>query len=277
MKTHYFKWLPATFIFFTLLYLFMLMPRLRHPKALKQLTGYHYAHRGLFNNKGAAPENSLVAFQKAMDAGYGIELDVQLTKDAIPVVVHDHNLQRLTGENVLVSSLTYAQLCQYVLLDSHETIPTLEEAFQLIDGQVPVMVELKTGLAYSKICECVSQLLKGYHGDYCVTSFSPLALKWFRQNMPEVVRGQLSTNYNKDHIKNVPMIQFMLTHLLFNFFSRPDFIAYNYQYLPNPSVTLCQKLFACPIAGWTVRSPAAYDLAKEHCDIIIFDNFQSSI
>lgn len=255
----------------------MLLPNLSHHEALKQITGYHYAHRGLFNNEGAIPENSLVAFQKAIDVGYGIELDVQLTKDTIPVVVHDYNLQRLTGENVLVSALTYEELCQYTLLDSHETIPTLAEALKLIDGQVPIMVELKTGLNYSKTCQRVSQLLKGYGGTYCIISFSPLALKWFRKNMPQVVRGQLSTNYAKDHMKNVPIIQFMFTHLLFNFFSRPDFISYNYQYLPIPSVTLCQKLFACPIAGWTIQSPTAYDLAKEHCDIIIFDNFHPPI
>lgn len=256
-----------------LTYFFLIMPNLTRPNQLAPFKNCLFAHRGLFDNTCYIPENSLLAFQKAIDAGYGIELDVQLTKDHIPVVLHDYSLQRVSGENIQVSNLTYEELSQFSLFNSSEHIPSLKEALNLIDGQVPIMIELKVGLSYKRTCQCVANVLKSYKGYYCIISFNPLALGWFKQRMPYVIRGQLSTNFNKDHIDGSKTIEFMLTHLLLNFVSRPDFISYNYKYDSNPSLKLCKNLFDVPIAIWTIKNQEQYDEFSPKYNMIVFDSF----
>lgn len=259
------------------IYLFLIMPSLQHRKEMTVFYQTLFAHRGLYDNTCLVPENSLLAFQRAINNDYGIELDVQLTKDNVPVVVHDYNLERVTGDNVLVSRLTYKELSEYHLFNTDEQIPTLKEALKLINGRVPVMIELKVGVNYTQTCRYVAPILKNYYGDYAVISFSPLVLKWFKENMPGTLRGQLSTNYTKDHMQATPTLEFLLTHLMFNFMSRPDFISYNYKYASNPSLNICKKLFLCPTAAWTIKNEAQYEEASEHFDIIVFDSFSPTL
>lgn len=278
LPTHYSRKKVILLVFLVtsltiMLYFFLVLPNLSRQNELAPLKNCLFAHRGLFDNTAGIPENSLLSFQKAIDAGYGIELDVQLTKDKVPVVLHDYNLKRPSGKNIQVSKLTYEQLSQYRLFDSDQPIPSLEEALELIDGQVPVMIELKVGLSYTETCRRVAAALKDYHGYYCIISFSPLALGWFRQKMPQVIRGQLSTNFYKDHIDGTPTIKFMLTHLLLNFISRPDFISYNCKYESNPSLNLCKNLFGTPVAMWTIRDQVQYDEISRNYNMIVFDSF----
>ena len=267
------QWMLFFTSFFILIYLFLIMPNLTRREALSPFENHLFAHRGLFDNTCYVPENSLLAFQRAIDYGYGIELDVQLTKDKVPVVLHDYDLNRVSGENVQVSSLTFEELSAYRLFNSSEYIPSLKEALELIDGQVPLMIELKVGLSYKETCQKVANVLKTYKGQYCVISFSPLALQWFKQQMPQVIRGQLSTNFFKDHIGGPSTIKFMLTHLLLNFLSRPDFISYNCKYESNPSLNICKNLFVIPIAMWTVRNQEEYEELIKSYNIIVFDSF----
>lgn len=270
------KWLQwALFFtsFFILIYLFLIMPNLTRREALSPFKNHLFAHRGLFDNTCYIPENSLLAFQKAIDYGYGIELDVQLTKDKVPVVLHDYDLKRVSGENMQISSLTFEELSAYKLFNSSESIPSLKEALELIDGQVPLMIELKVGLSYSETCQKVANVLKSYKGQYCIISFSPLALQWFKEQMPRVIRGQLSSNFFKDDIDGTPTIKFMLTHLLLNFLSRPDFISYNCKYESNPSLNICKNLFGIPIAMWTVRNEEQYNEIIQSYNMIVFDSF----
>ena len=270
------RWLNLIFIFLGfifIVYLYLIMPNLARQKDLQPFKNTHFAHRGIFDNRCYIPENSLVAFQKAIDYGYGIELDVQLTKDKIPVVAHDYNLKRLCNADINISSLTFEELSNYPLFQSIETIPSLEETLNLVDGQVPLMIELKVGLSYKETCKKVAEVLKNYKGSYCIISFSPLALQWFRNNMPQVIRGQLSTNYFKDYIDGTPTIKFMLSHLLLNFMSRPDFISYNYRYTSNPSLKICQYLFKIPIALWTIRDEEHYTHLLGNYDMLLFDSF----
>lgn len=271
------RWLFFSLFLLILFYLFLIMPNLTRRSALRPFNAYLFAHRGLFNNTFHIPENSLLAFQEAIDAGYGIELDVQLTKDKIPVVIHDDTLNRVSGENVKISDLTFDELSHYKLFQSSESIPSLSQALDLIDGQVPVMIELKVGLSYKETCRRVAYVLKAYKGPYCIISFSPLALQWFKEKMPHVIRGQLSTNFFKDHIQSTPPIQFALSHLLLNFLSRPDFISYNYKYTPNLSVAICKYVFKTPIVMWTVRDQDQYDQLFEKYPVIVFDGFIPSI
>lgn len=267
------KWLLFFISFFILMYLFLMMPNLTRREALNAFENYLFAHRGLYDNTSYIPENSLLSFQNAIDHGFGIELDVQLTKDKVPIVLHDYDLKRVSGENVSVSSLTYEELSNYKLFSSSESIPSLKEALNLIDGQVPLMIELKVGLSYQETCQKVANVLNSYKGPYCIISFSPLALQWFKEQMPHVIRGQLSTHFFKDHIDGPTTIQFMLTHLLLNCLSRPDFISYNYQYLSNPSLNICKHFFGTPIAIWTVQNQEQYEKLRQNDSIIVFDSF----
>lgn len=271
------RWLFFSIFSLILFYLFLIMPNLTRRSALRPFEEYLFAHRGFFDNTCSVPENSLLAFQKAIDSGYGIELDVQLTKDKIPVVIHDYDLSRVSGEHVKVANLTFDELSKYRLFQSSESIPSLTQALDLIDGQVPVMIELKVGLSYKETCKRVAYVLKAYKGPYCIISFSPLALQWFKEKMPHVIRGQLSTNFFKDHIQSTPPVQFVLSHLLLNFLSRPDFISYNYKYASNLSLAICKHVFNTPIAMWTVRDQNQYDELFEKYPIIVFDGFIPSL
>lgn len=262
--------------FIVMVYLFLIMPNLSRQNALNAFKGYEYAHRGLFEEDGSVPENSLVAFQKAIDHGYGIELDVMLTKDQVPIVIHDYTLERLCGEDILVSSLTYEELSQYTLLSSNESIPTLQEALTLINGQVPLLVELKVEYDYEATCKEVAQLLDAYEGTYSVISFSPYALQWFRTNRPEVIRGQLSTDFYKENIEENPLVRFAMTHLLINCLSRPDFIGYQYMYEDYFSFKVCKTLFSAPTASWTITDEDTFNHVKSQSDLIIFEYFLPS-
>lgn len=158
------------------LYLLMIMPRMINRPDFTPFQGRLYAHRGLHDNETNAPENSLNAFQKAVDAGYGIELDVQLTKDEKMVVCHDFDLKRICGADVKVRDLTFEELQGYHICKSDQTIPTFEEVLRLIDGKVPLIIEYKVPGMSAKVCEMADALLQDYKGLYCVESFHPLAV-----------------------------------------------------------------------------------------------------
>ena len=122
------------------LYFLAIKPRLSRQKQWAPFKGVYYAHRGLHDNESEAPENSLPAFKKAVKAGYGIELDVQLTKDRVPVVFHDFTLERACGKPGKVYEYTYEELQQFPLFQSNERIPKFEEVLKVVDGKVPLIV-----------------------------------------------------------------------------------------------------------------------------------------
>ncbi|HHV11964.1 MAG TPA: glycerophosphodiester phosphodiesterase [Clostridiales bacterium] len=254
-------------------YLLAVMPKLRRNPAGKQLDGWLYAHRGLHDNNGEAPENSLKAFHRAVEKGYGIELDVQLTKDLVPVVMHDYNLRRACGVDIKISEHTYGELKQYTLFQSQEKIPTLEEVLELVDGKVPLIIEFKIPWTAAALCTVVSELLKDYKGVYCIESFNPFGLIWYKQHYPEVVRGQLSTDFIKEKIDGNRFQYFMLKHLLLNFLTKPDFIAYHHVYKTGLSFTICRKLYHVKTAAWTIQSQAELDSCREYYELFIFDSF----
>jgi len=180
--------LSAILIFFAL-YLFLIMPRmLRRPDA-SMLKGRYYAHRGLHDNKSDAPENSLEAIRRAVQAGYGIEFDVQLTQDRIPVVFHDESLLRVCGIDANVRDFTYAELSQFSLFGSDECIPTLEDVLAEVGGRVPLIIEIKVHEPAHIVCAEADKLISAYQGPYCIESFHPHAVKWYRRNRPDVIRG----------------------------------------------------------------------------------------
>ena len=262
-----------TFTAFIVISLFCIMPEPSRKEQMAYFSTWLYAHRGLYNNASSAPENSLLAFQQAIDNGYGIEFDVQITKDGIPVVIHDNNLNKTCSINEKIAELSYDDLCNYTLFDSAETIPSLEAVLNLIDGQVPLMIEIKADLHYKDACQAIDAVLDHYRGDYCIISFNPLVLRWFKLHAPDVLRGQLSTNYFKDHIGDISIAQLFLSNLYLNFLSKPDFISYNYKYSSNLAVSICNKFFKAPIAAWTLKSDQQYAALKDRYDFLIFDSF----
>ncbi len=294
----------GVWLLLTVLYLWMVMPRMWNRPAKEPFSGVLYAHRGLFDPKANIPENSLAAFRRAVDAGYGIELDVQLTADGVPVVFHDGTLARMVrgkcGEeegsvaerpkegassaDVLetpevsgrVLDYTLKELQRFHLQDSEEKIPTFAEVLNLVDGRVPLIVELKAETLDFSLCEKVDALLREYgkKGIYCIESFQPLFVCWFRFRHPEVFRGQLSTSFQDPASQiGARIFHFFVKHLLCNFLTRPDFIAYNYRCRNNLSRRLCRAWFSSTAVAWTIRSEKDLEDNRAFFDLFIFDSF----
>lgn len=239
-------------------YLAAICPRVKDRAALSSFTGKVFAHRGMHDSK--IMENSIEAFEKAVDNGYGIELDVQLSEDGHAVVFHDSTLFRLFGEPDSVCDLTAKELAEY-------GIPTLKEVLDVIDGRVPLIIELKGESKDVSVAPIAAEILDEYNGEYCVESFNPYILKWYKECRPDVVRGQLSTAFMKTERKSLKY--FALEHLLLNFMSKPDFIAYEHKYPEKLSVVLCRKMFKTPVFAWTVRTSDEWSKCADKFDSYI--------
>lgn len=255
-------------------YLFASAPGIHKKTKWQHLTGWDYAHRGLYDNEHGIPENSIAAFRRAVDKGYGIELDVHLTADNQLVVFHDDTLTRMCGVNKKISSFLYSDLMQLRLLGTEEGIPLFKDVLELIDGKVPLIIELKVdGSNQNLLCPLVWQLLSRYKGDYCIESFHPFVLQWFKRHEPQVVRGQLSCNFFKEN-PHCDIVLFLMSNLMTNFFTHPDFIAYKYLDLDNPAVIFNRKLFHIMTVVWTIPGKPTYDRFKNKVDAMIFEGFE---
>lgn len=259
-------------------YLYAIMPRIglgKKPEKKNFRTNY-YAHRGLHRNGTSHPENSLPAIRRAVEAGYGIEFDIQVTKDGVPVVFHDFTLRRMCGQKGRVADYTLEELSRFRLLDCGEKIPTFKEALKVVDGKVPLIIEMKVEYMDLRVCRAANQLLRDYPGEYCIESFNPLVLLWYRKNRPDVMRGQLSDGFIHQKEFRTPSKLapgFFLQFLVTNFVTRPDFVAYNHQYQGNLSRRLWRALFRGKSAAWTVRSEEDLKKVLPHFDAYIFDSF----
>jgi len=258
-------------LLFLFIYSILIFPRIKKPQFPGKNTAL-YAHRGLHDGNILIPENSLLAFQKAIESGYGIELDVQLTKDRRVVVFHDESLSRICNMPGHVRDYTFQELELMHLKGTDERIPLFSEVLDLINGQVPLIVEIKIHENHTIVCELVNQELAHYHGPYCIESFNPLALHWYRKNRKDVFRGQLSTNFRKSE-KKFLFSYFLVQHLLLNFLGRPDFIAFGHQYPKLISRTIVTKWFRATSVCWTIRSQEQLDLAKKSFEYFIFEGF----
>ena len=256
------------------IYLGMIKPGKRKTRLMKRLKHFDYAHRGLHDNKESYPENSMAAFKRAVERGYGIELDVHLTKDKQLIVFHDDTLTRMCGIDKEVCDCTANELTSLHLLETNETIPYFKDVLQLVNGQVPLIVEVKVEHDnFNELCAAVDDMLESYTGDYCIESFHPLAVLWYKKNNSEVIRGQLSCSYKKPDKKRSPLYTF-LAYLGMNFLTKPDFIAYSQKDLNNLSFILNHKYFKAMTFIWTVRELDDLKKLKEQGHTIIFENFE---
>lgn len=254
------------------LYLLAVMPHMAGKPDAEPFKKVLYAHRGLHDNHSSAPENSMAAFRKAVEGGYGIELDIQLSKDKVPVVFHDFTLKRVCGVEGKVSDYTYDELTQFRLCGSDEKIPRFEEVLGLVDGKVPLIVEFKIEFTDTSLCPIADGLLREYSGLYCMESFNPLGVLWYRRHHREVMRGQLADAFHREK-EYSGLLYFLLEHLLLNFLTKPDFIAYNHRHADMLSRRLCHGLYHNTAAAWTIRSKEELAEARKHFDIFIFDSF----
>ena len=231
----------------------------------------YIAHRG-FHDK-LNPENSLGAFYLAIEKGYAIELDVQQIADGNIVVFHDYSLARMTGKDGYTKNLTTLDLEDYKLLNTDFCIPTLKQVMELVDGQVPLLIEIKNEGKVGDIEKATYEILKNYKGEFAIQSFNPYSLEWFKNNAPNILRGQLSSYFKSGKFNFFKKIA--LKHMIFNKkISCPDFISYDVTNLPNRIVNKYKKL---PLLAWCVKSQSQYMKVVKYCDNIIFENFEPKI
>ena len=238
------------------------------------------AHRGYFDNDSAAPENSLAAFQRAIDHGYAIELDTQITADGTVVVLHDKSLERTSGIDKNVDEMTDAELAECRLFDTAEKVPTFKEALDLINGQVPLLVEIKgeAGDDVAAISAATAELLDGYDGVYAVQSFNPFALQWFMNNRPDVPRGLLSKDFIADGEGQSTVNRIALTGMFTNVVCRPNFISYELKSDGQLTFEAVQAFTDLPCFAWTIKSQDELDKARAAgFDAFIFDSFEAKL
>lgn len=235
----------------------------------KWLTDVYVAHRGLFDNAKGIPENSLPAFELAAKNGFAIETDVQASSDGVLVVFHDDNLKRMTGEDGKLSDYTFEELRTLRLLGTEHQIPTFEEFLQAAGG-VNLVVEIKPHDDIGEVEQMVYEELKRYKGNYCIESFNPFIVRWFKVHAPEVIRGQLSCSFENVGFSRIK--QWLLANLKFSKWNGSQFVAYDAATLKsNRAVRRFGKKI--PIICWTVRSQKQFDELHDHFDNMIFDGF----
>lgn len=253
------------------LFLFLIKTSSKRRAVMDKFKSLRYAHRGLHNKDRA--ENSLSAFRAACDEGYAIELDVRLSKDGVLVVFHDDTLDRMTTERGPVIERTAEELSKIKLADTEDTVPTFAEVLALVDGRVPLLVEIKEDAFDHSVTRECARMLAQYKGEYIVESFNPLSLAEYRKISPETVCGVLSDNFLSQKKYRKPMY-FLLELLLLNVTCRPDFVAFNHKKHKNGSLRLTRRLFGAPTLAWTVRSEQEEREAKKHgFDGVIFENY----
>ena len=253
-------------------YLFALHGRIGHPQ-LKKLRLWSYAHRGLHD--AVSPENSMSAFRKAVEAGYGMELDVHLMRDGNLAVIHDSSLKRTVGIDKKIEDMTAEDLADCKLEGTYECIPLFSDVLQMVKGKTPLIVEIKVeGDNFKAVSEATCTVLKDYEGLYCVESFDPRAVAYVRKHYPKMVRGQLAHNSLKEESPVPKFLRFLITYDLLNFLVVPDFIAYRYKDRKTVSNFLCRKLWRIQGVSWTITDEKQWRTAVDEGWIPIFENFK---
>ena len=232
-------------------YCFLTKPN-KYRSEMDDFKNVRFAHRGLHND--VIPENSMEAFAAAVAAGYGIELDVRVSADGELMVFHDETLDRMTAEKGKFIESTAEELKKIKLLGTKNTIPTFREVLELVDGKIPLLVELKEFGSTFEATEKTAEMLKGYKGPYIVESFNPLALKRLKEISPEIMRGFLSQNFcDSEEHKGIKYR--LLKNMMLNFLCRPDFIAYRHSDYNVRALKFFKKLYKrTPLIAWTVEN-----------------------
>jgi glycerophosphoryl diester phosphodiesterase len=232
------------------------------PRRIEGLARFPFAHRGLHG--GGRVENSRAAFEAAIAAGHGIELDVQASRDGEAIVFHDYELERLTGRAGAVADLSSRELAALSLTGA-DSIPTLRAILDLVDGRVPLLIEVKSpNRRIARLCRAVDRALASYGGTVGVMSFNPEVGRWFRRNAPQVARGLVVTESGRKGTRGRVERHLALWR------ASPDFLAYDIRDLPSPFAS-AQRRRGLPVFTWTVRTDAERAIAATEADQIIYE------
>ena len=231
---------------------------------LARLAARPFAHRGLHGP--GRPENSRAAFEAAIAAGSGIELDVQRSGDGQAIVFHDYQLDRLTTARGLVADLKADELGALHLGGTAETIPPLADALRLIAGRTPLLIEVKSPDRHIvPLCRAVEAALAGYAGPVGIMSFNPEVGAWFARHAPERLRGLVVTESGKKGWRG------RIERRLSFWRARADFLAYDIRDLPS-AFAAGKRAAGAPVFTWTVRSAEDRARAAACADQIIFED-----
>lgn len=259
----------SVIVFLLLVYLILIAPGRRGNIA--DFKSVKFAHRGLHGQTKA--ENSMSAFRAAVDVGFGIELDIRLSKDDELVVFHDDTLDRVVGREGRVDEFDADELAKMSLSGTEDGVPRFSEVLELVGGKVPLLVEIKEDPGNCAVSTAAAKMLAEYSGPYIVESFNPLSLSNFAKHLPRVPRGILSHRYYKYEKYRKPLY-FLLQCLLLNRVCRPAFIAYDHRDSKALSLRIARRLFGVITFAWTVRSAEEEKAAKENgFDSVIFENY----
>lgn len=226
------------------------------------------SHRGLHGEK--VPENSIAAFKQSIKNKYPIELDVVALADGTPVVFHDEKLARMTGRDGFISSLSLADIADFRLQGTKEKIPTLAEVLKVVDGKVPLLIEIKNQGKVGPLEKAVWKELMKYDGEYAIQSFNPYTLEWFKLNAPKIRRGQLASFFRNNAVTGFK--RYALKRMLLNKnVSEPNFIVYDGADVPNKYL---KKYYGViPVLTYLIKTEGEENRLKGFCDNFIFDDY----
>ncbi|RJE80503.1 glycerophosphodiester phosphodiesterase family protein [Paracoccus sp. JM45] len=238
------------------------------------------AHRGLHG--AGVPENSLAAARAAIDAGYGIELDIQPASDGTPMVFHDDFLTRLTGQSGLISETPLQAVQGFRLLGSDEPVPTLAEFLEVVAGQVPLLIEIKDqdgacGPDIGDLQLQVAKALETYQGDVAMMSFNPHTVAAFHEAAPHIAVGLTTCDYRAKHWPLVPDERRAELSAILDFDRcGASFISHDRNTLDNPRVDALAAQ-GVPVLCWTVRSAEEEAAARRVASNITFEGYSAAI
>lgn len=243
--------------------------RMKNEALLAPFLVHPIAHRGLHDEN--IDENSLAAFREAIKHRYAIEIDVHLTKDKQLVVIHDSSLERVTGLKGQVEAMTVTEIRKCLLLKTKEKIPLLHEVLEIINGQVPLLIELKVVKNRQPLADAVIKALDNYRSKtmIAIQSFDPLIMRYLRKTYPEAYAyGQLAT---RDVGNDQPgYVKFLFKTMLVNWISKPNFTAYDITYLPQRKIKRIRRKM--PVLAWTIDHEEKYQRALKCADNVIFEH-----
>ena len=225
------------------------------------------AHRGLHGP--GAPKLSRASLRRAVEAGVAVEIDVRICLDQT-VVVHDEDTERVTGVRMVVADSTFKDLQTLAVLGSEEPLPSLDEVLETIAGRVPLLIEVKHGIPAARICPAVVASLNHYDGAWAVQSFDPRVLRWFRRHAPSAVRGQISGDLSAEGLG--PVKRMVLETMAWNLVTRPDFLVWDVDGLPNRVVSFWCRVLRCPVVAWTAQTEQHIARARAAHAGVIFEH-----
>ncbi|MFP4475754.1 MAG: glycerophosphodiester phosphodiesterase family protein [Desulfatibacillaceae bacterium] len=231
------------------------------------------AHRGLHDHADGVYENTMPAFERAVERGYGIELDVQLLRDGNLVVFHDDDLTRAADRKERIADLDFGQVRELVLFGDGPPPPMLPEVLALVAGRAPLYIEVKNDGGPGPAEQSVAAALADYTGPCAVASFNPFSMAWFAAHRPRLFRGLVSGGFEDE--QSLPrrlLKKAFLSTLALNRLAKPDFVAYDVRRLPHRAVSRYRRS-GIPVVAWTCKSPEQGRYAEQYADNVVFEGY----